>query len=193
MGISDKRSQPHGQDPREARESHRFRLRRSRSHSRAKALEFGPGRSFRIQSCSRNLNRRSSEFILKLFTLKSNLPLCPLNFILTIWGLLPIFSSTNSKKGITLAYQIILIYIWQYFSYHAIHVRGRWSSYSILNGISQQKIIGGLVLGEAIQMLGFPKEIYNTVVKVFYVYRNNSNFILWISIKRYLCTEKCHN
>lgn len=43
------------------------------------------------------------------------LSICPLAFLLTSQCFLPIFSSTNSRKGITLAYQIIIIYIWTIF------------------------------------------------------------------------------
>lgn len=118
MGISD-------QGPREAKP------RRSRSHSRTKALELRPERSFGIQSSSRNLGHKSSEFILELSTIKSDLSLClSTYFSLNNSMISPHISSTNSRKGITLAYQIIILYVWIIF-FLPCHVRGQWSSYSI--------------------------------------------------------------
>lgn len=77
----------------------------------------------------------SATKVLSLYS--SSLPLnqiclyvCPLTFLLTIQWFLPIFSSTNSRKGITLAYQIIILYVWTIF-FLPCHVRGQWSSYSI--------------------------------------------------------------
>lgn len=109
-------SQPHGQGPREPRQSQRPRPKRSRSHSKTKALELGQGGHL---ECKIALGISAAK-ILSLYS--SSLPLnqiclsiCPLAFLLTSQCFLPIFSSTNSRKGITLAYQIIIIYIWTIF------------------------------------------------------------------------------
>lgn len=153
-------SQPHGQGPREPRQSQRPRPKRSRSHSKTKALELGSGRSFRMQNSSRNLGHKNSEFILKLSTIKPNLPL----YLSTCFSLDKSMLSPHifqhklqerNHTGLPNNHHL-----------HLDNICPTMPCQRPLLHLSKAFLnkIGRPVLGESVQMTGFPKEICNTVV-----------------------------